>query len=396
MPHFVEAGLWAVTLAAVATVPALAVPALVGLLVAATARMGWRASWRRLAGMWPSPLVGATVVLALAQLPGGNPWPDLFGLLAWGCVLAVILPNAAGTDVRHRAAVADGLLIGTLVALAAHIVLAAPELRSWLAGGAARAAGGTPHPNVLAAAALLASLTLALIADAAPGLRRGLALAGVAASLLLLLASGSRAVVLGAAGGAALWAFVALLLARGRGNRPPRSAALLVLALALAAPLVLLGVRDLTLASLVLADVERAAVMSVALDLAAARPLLGHGAAPWTSLVAAAEPALPVGVFAHAHAVPLHVLVHGGALGLVLAALLLLSGAHRLAPRLASRLGHSVARSGLLGPLSAAVVGGLGLQALVDLVVVDPVVYVAAGGVVAAIVATLQRYHPLR
>ncbi len=392
MPRSVEVGLWAVTVAALATVPALAVPALVGLLVAATARLGWRASWRRLAGMWPSPLVGATVVLALAQLPDGTPWPDLFGLLAWGGVLAIILPSATGTDARHRAAVADGLLIGTLVALAAHLVLAAPELRSWLAGGAARAAGGAPHPNVLAAAVLLASLTLALIADAAQGLRRGLALAGVAASLVLLLASGSRAVVLGAAGGAALWALGALLMARDRGSRLQRSMALLVLVLALAAPLTLVGVRGLALASLVHTDVERAAVMSVALDLAAARPLLGHGAASWTSLVAAAEPALPVGVFAHAHAVPLHLLVHGGAWGLVLAALLLLAGVRRLAPWLRPR----VARSSLLGPLAAAVVGGLGLQALVDLVVVDPVVYVAAGGVVAAIVATLRRYHPLR
>lgn len=398
MRRSAEGALWAVLLAGAGTIPvasALAAAGLVVVSIRATPGVVLPRLVRRLTRVWPAALVAAVLALALVQSLRGVPWTDLVGLVVWGAVLALALPGAGGADGARRVRVLDGLLVGSLAAVVLHLAAAVPELAGWVAGGPARVSGMTGHPNVLAPALLLVAATLAVVTRGVGGARRVAALAGLVPTLLLVLASGSRAASLGALAGVAIWA--ALSLARpgvsgAHGARARRLAVLVVLALAVVVPLVLAAVRGLPVERLLAGEVERTTVFSVALDVAAARPVLGHGGVHWARLVAAAEPALPWFLFSHAHAVPLHVLVHGGAVGLALAGLLLVFGARALRPLWRA----AMAERGPAPPLLAAVAGAFALQALVDVIVIDPAVYLAAAGLVTALACAPRRYHPAR
>lgn len=390
MPVSAERALWALLLAAAAIAPAVALVAVAALVTIAVARLGLRGSWERLGRLrraWPVPLVLAVVALAALQGLAGLPWLGLIGLLVWGACLAVTLPRHVSSAARY--ALADAVLIGSLLAVITQVALSLPELATWFTGGGARAAGSTAHPNVLAAAMLVSAATLAVLAEGTRGARRALSLVALAPALLLVLASGSRAVVLGAAVGVVCWIPAALW---SRSGRARRRTAWLALVVVISAPFALALVRGLPSHALLGSEVERGAVFSLALDLAAARPVTGHGAVAWTELLIRAEPSLPVGIFAHAHSVPLHVLVHAGALGLVLAAWLTLGGLRAALPRLAAAWGGH----GPAAPLLAAAAGALALQALVDLVVISPALYLAVAGLLAALVAVARRYHPAR
>ena len=398
MRRFAEPALWALLLATAGTVPLAAALAVAGLVVVTVARSparAFRRLVRRTTRVWPAALLGSVVVLAALQARSGMPWTDLVGLVVWGAVLAVVLPGGGAREATARARVRDGVLVGSSLAVLWHVAAAGPELLTWFGGGAARAAGGTGHPNVLAPALLLVAATLAVSTRGADGARRVMALGALVPALLLVLASGSRAAALGAVVGVGVW--FAMSFARRRdGGAQARGArrwtAVAVLAAAIVVPLVLASVRSLPLEQLVAGEVERATVFSVALDLAAARPVLGHGGAHFAQLVVSAEPALPWFLFSHPHAVPLHVLVHGGAVGSALAALLLGFGLRALRPWWR----EAMAERGPAPPMLAAAAGALALQALVDVGVIDPAVYLAAAGLLAALVCTSRRYHPAR
>lgn len=398
MRRSADGALWAVLLAGAGTFPLASALAAAGIVVVSARSVSGAALPRlaqRLTSVWPAPLLAAVLGLALGQSLRGAPWTDLLGLVVWGAVLALALPSARDADAPRRARILDGILVGSLGAVALHAVAATPDLAGWAVGEPARVTGLAGHPNVLAPSLLLVAATLAVVAWATAKTRRRAALIGIAPALLLVLASGSRAAVLGALVGVAFWA--ALALARSRtaaaGATTARSlAALTIVALAVLVPLVLASVRGLPVERLLAGDVERATVFSVALDVVATRPVLGHGGAAWAQLVAQAEPAVPWALFSHPHAVLLHVLVHGGAVGLALAGLLLAFGWRALAPRWRD----AMAARGLVAPLLAAVAGALVLQAFVDVVVINPAVYLATAGVLAALVCTPRRYHPAR
>jgi len=398
MRRFAEGALWAVLLAAAGTFPAASVLATALIVAAAVHAAPDRALprlSRRLRAVWPTGLLVSVLGLVLLHTLRGAPWIDLVGLLVWGAVLAVALPGAGDTAAPRRASVRDGVLVGSLVAVAMHLAAAAPDLVAALGSGAVRASGMTGHPNVLAPALLVVAATLAVVIRGVGGARRVAALVALAPTLLLVLASGSRAAALGALAGVAVWSVLALARPRsaaagGAGAR--RLTALAVLGLAVVVPLVLASVRGLPVERLLAGEVERATVFSVALDVVAARPVLGHGGVPWPRLVASAEPALPWSLFPHPHALPLHVLVHAGVVGLALAGLLLVFGSRALSPWWR----EAMAERGPAPPLLAAATGALALQALVDVIVIDPAVYFAVAGLLAALVCTSRRYHPAR
>lgn len=389
MPPLAERAAWALVAVGALTVPLVALIAagvlVVGRLVHEPAAAAGRL--RRLLTVWPLPLWIAVVALVAVHAAQGAAWWDLAGLLAWASALAMVRP-------LHDRAARDGVLVGVAAAVSIQLVAALPGFVGWVAGEAAgRWAGTTPHPNLLAAAMLLAAATLAVAAHGERGWRRAVAVPTLVVALGLALASGSRSAVVGAAISAAVWAVGALVAGRGAtdsGGCRDRSRALLVLLVTVVAPLAVAGVRGLPVADLLVSDVERAAVFSISLDLSAARPLFGHGGVGWDDLVTSAEPSLPTGLYTHAHAVAWHLLVRGGALGLALAALLV-----GLALRaLLGRVGPLANLTGLAAPLLVAAAGGLGAQAFVDLVVVDPAVYLNVAALVAVLLTLPRRYHP--
>jgi len=337
---------------------------------------------RALLRAWPLGLWLAVAALAVAHaLRGAVAW-DLLALLGWGTALALVRP-------RHGGAARDGVLLGTAAAVALQAVAAVAA--ALMGGGWDRVAGTTPHPNLLGAAMLLAAATLALASAGAGGWRLAVARPALVAALGLALASGSRAAVVGAALAATGWAVATLATgAAGPGRARRRRGALALLAAAAVAPLALGAVRGLPVAGLLTDDVERAELFSVALDLAAARPVLGHGGVAWAELVAAAEPALPAGLHPHAHSVALHLLVRGGAVGWALATLLALLGAWALRRPLLGVLAGPLPAA----PLLAAAIGGLLLQGFVDLVVVDAAIYLGTAALLAVLPTAPRRYHP--
>jgi hypothetical protein len=228
----------------------------------------------------PSPWVSAATVSVVAALclAGAGAWMGwrgpvvwLVGLLVWAAVDAALRPVAASDAAR--------LLATGVVALGLVVVTGRPRSAAWgrlgvvVAGtGAAawlaierllqpgRPSGPFGNPNLAAVPALLA-LAMAPVLRA-PAAVRGVLMAVAAAGVV---ASGSRAALVGAIAVAATWA-----LARGRGPRI-RLAAVLLVALAVAG----LAVRVVTDRDPL--RYERVRIWGVALRVAAAEFPFGCG-----------------------------------------------------------------------------------------------------------------------
>ena len=386
--------------------PAAALVAAGGLLAA-----GWRTCrcdergtwlrrrvWGRMSRAWPAPVVVAVVALAAHHFAMAAPWFDLLGFLVWGAVLAVVVPLPE--EGARRAALRDGVLLGGLALVAIQAATAVFDLIAWNGGPTGRVAGTAAHANVLASSMVLAAAALALLADRVGGSQRRLAIVGVSLALALALASGSRAAILGAVAGGAIWALSMLVRPGGDGHAAPSGArrrgfgrrrmAWVVLAITVFAPLAIASIRGLPIEELLQREVERSVVFATALDIIAERPVLGHGGVPWTILLERVEPALPVGAFAHAHSVPLHVAARGGAAGLLLAVLLAVGSYRLLRPQLAGVL----SRPGIGPPVLAAAVASVATQGAVDLVIINPAVYLLAAALVGTVTVVTWGYHP--
>lgn len=411
MPSSVERWCWAAMVALAPWVPAAALAA-AGLLWVA----GWRArrrddpgpwhrgrAWRRFGRAFPAPVVVGVLALAAYHVTVLAAWVDLLGYLVLSVILAVVAP-APGEGVR-RAALRDGVLLGGLALVAVQSVAVVLDTIGGPSGAAGRMAGTMAHANLLAPSMLLAAAALALLADGADGPRRRWAVLGLVFALALALASGSRAAVLGAVAGSAIWALWALgrPAGAGRGAGPDaarsgarrwgagrRRLAWLVLGTAVLAPVAVSLVRGLPVEGLLVREVERSVVFATALDIVAERPVLGQGGVPWAVLVDRVEPARPAGALPHAHSVPLHLAARGGAVGLLLAVLLALGSYRVLRPHLANVL----SRPGIGPPVLAAALAAVALQAFVDLVVIDPAVYLLAAALVGTVTVVAQGYHP--
>jgi O-antigen ligase len=343
-------------------------------------------------------VVVAVVALAAHHAATATPWVDLLGLLAWGAILALVIPLPE--EGARRAALHEGVMLGGLALVAVQSTVAGVDAIAWLAGAAGRVAGTTAHANVLASSMLLAAAALALLADRERGSRRRLAIVGLSLALALALASGSRAAVLGAAAGGAIWALSTLVGPAGgpegaspaarRGGRGRRRMAWAVLAITVFAPLTIASVRGFPIEDLLQREVERSAVFATALDIIAERPVLGHGGVPWAELMERVEPALPVGAFAHAHSVPLHVAARGGAAALLLAVLLAVGSYRVMRPHLAIVL----SRPGIGPPVLAAATASVAVQGAVDLVIINPAVYLVAAALVGTVTVVARGYHP--
>lgn len=355
--------LWGVAAATPLVAPLVGFGAIALLVAVGLAEPAGRATaWRALRA-WPSAWWWGVALLAGVHAARGAVWTDLAAAAAWCVVLAVAArPTSAGP----RAA---GLRWGLLAAVAVQATLVVPEL------GLDRAVGAAAHPNLLAAGLALAAATALVVPPGRTPHVRVVGYGVAAAAFALALATGSRGMWLGATLGVLAWA----LTDRGPGRGAWRAA---VIAAVAVGGLAVAGVRGFDLATLLTSDVERGVVQGVALSLAAERPLLGHGGAPWSELAVRVEPSVPAALFAHAHSVPLHVAARGGALALALVALVL-ARAVPVGVRALRRLGRA-APAAALGAYGAA--GVVLAQSLVDLVLPHPTVYVAAWVLGAALI----------
>ncbi len=304
---------------------------------------------------WPPAWWWGVALLAVAHAVRGAAWIDLLAASAWWVALVVVArPTSAGPR-------AVGVRWGLLAAVVVQAVLVVPAV------GVDRAFGTAAHPNLLAAGlALTAATALALPPARAAG--AGLLGYGIAvAAFVLALAAGSRGVWIGATVGTLAWT----LTVPGRWRGAWRVA---LVAVVTVGGLVVAGVRGIDVATLLTSEVQRGVVQGTALSLAAERPLLGHGGAPWPELAARIEPSVRAELLVHAHSLPLHLAARGGALALALVALVL-ARAVPVGARELRRLGR-VAPEAALGAHLA--VGVVLVQSLVDLVVPHPTVYVAA------------------
>ena len=228
----------------------------------------------------PSPWVSAATVavvagLCLAGAGGWAPWTGprawLAGLLAWGTLDAALRPVATDDAARLVAAgmVAMGLVVVTGTPRAAAwgrlaAVTAGTSAAVWLIVDrllhAGRPSGPFGNPNLAATAALLA-LTLAPLLRG-PVFVRGVLMAVAAAGVV---ASGSRAALVGVVAVAATWALA------GRVSRRTRVAAALLVTLAVVGFSVRLATDRDPL------RYERIRIWAVAVRVAAAEFPLGCG-----------------------------------------------------------------------------------------------------------------------
>lgn len=197
------------------------------------------------------------------------------------------------------------------------IVLQLPYVFQDLVAGL-RSAGYLFHPNALGTSMLSSLLMLAAVADRLYFLR---ALAMVAASiaLLLVVASGSRSILVGL-----LLALIAVVLAPlwARGSTSARLAVALA---GLGIMIIFAAVQYLRFGELgtFFVSFERLPLYSTALDLISSAPLTGLGANAWQLHINEVEPSFPQDHAPHPHSVLLQFMIEGGVTGTVLIMVLL-------------------------------------------------------------------------
>ncbi len=306
-------------------------------------------------------LLGVLVVSAVH----GRTW--LLGGAVLFCVMArTALAGRAGSV---RASARLTLWLTPWLAVAAAVGLGAQLVGVAVAGDLGRAAGFLPHANTAAAVtvSLWTLLAVACAWSVDSGGRTGAAwraalLVGSAVSGFLLLAAGSRSLLLGLL----LGVIVALLRGRGASGRWTRLWLVAVVA-ALCTGLVAIARLRPDVDS-VLGSFERGPIFMTAIGIAALSPVTGLGDGAWTRWAPVVEPSLPLEAAVHPHSVPLEVLIDGGAVGLVALLVLAALGVKRLLVR--QPRGGSLAGTALVVGATA-----LAVQGLVDLALLYPVVY---------------------
>lgn len=304
----------------------------------------------------------ALLGVLVASAAQGRTW------LLGGAVLLLVLARAA---FAHRAGAARAVTaLAPCLAGLAVLGLTLQTVGVVVNGDLGRSAGFLPHANT-AAATTLALWTLLVVTGSqiasgggpAAAAWRGALVAGSVASGLLLLAAGSRSLLLGLL----LGIVVAVSVRRGRPSWRRTLPRLGVAVAALCAGLVAIARLRPDVDS-VLGSFERGPIFSTALGIAALSPWTGLGDGAWTRWAPVVEPSLPLAAAVHTHSVLLEALVGGGAVGLAATLVLFALGARRL---LTQQLEHGSLAGGAL------VVGvvALTVQGLVDLAVLYPGVY---------------------
>lgn len=363
---------------AVALVPLLVVAPAVG--AGALAAWAALARPRRRAGSRDVALVLLAVVAAVA-LVHGRTWLDLVGPVLGAAALAAVVVRLDAAARRDA-----GVALGQGAAATA-LGVAGAALAEALANGFGQVATASFHPNAAAAMALglAASSALALRGD---GLERTLGGTGIAASLGLVVLTGSRGGVVGVAVAVAALAVLALARALARTGRTlgaVRAAAVALLALLVGTQTLLLGTDRWSL--LLPADAlnavgaagdaavfERLALLgdplatsggrvgawTFARELAAHRPFLGYGMAAIEQVYAPAASAELANPLAHPHHGVLTMVLQGGALFAVAVLALLL--------HLAGRLVRAAAHGDVAAGIAVAALAGLMAAEMLDAV----------------------------
>ncbi len=261
--------------------------------------------------------LAATAAVFAALLLRGTPWTTGGGVLT----LAVIAFLSRRFNCSRWATVAAPYL-----AVAAVIGIVAQVVGVALHGSLGRAGGFLPHPNIASATAV-ALWVLLLVGigtrTATSAAWRLVAVGGGVGTAFLLLAAGTRSVVLGLVLGLVLVAAIQWL-----GNRPAKRWTLNAVTI-VGVLIVLGGIATATVwlradVDEVFGSFERGPIFMTALDIAALSPWVGSGDGAWARLAPLVEPSLPLGMAPHSHSVALTLMMEGGALGFTAITLLIL------------------------------------------------------------------------
>ncbi len=305
----------------------------------------------------------AVVVVLIVGAFAGRLWINGVFL-----VVAVAAVNAAPRNGRLRlmsAAAAPWLMAVAGAALVLQFI------RVLIEGDFGRSQGFLTHPNI-AAASVLALWTLFIVGGTAGKearsfggkARRVLLVFGTLVSTFLLLAAGSRSLLIGVA----LGVVVSAVVARGRSLRKRdwvwAALGLAAVVVGLVAVTFLRGDVDSLLGSF-----ERGPIFMTALGIARLSPITGLGDGAWVQWAPIIEPSLPLAAAAHPHSVLLDALIAGGSVGLAALLLVYALGVHEVVTRVRKR--SSYGGLALLMTMTA-----LSAQALVDLAVLAPSVYI--------------------
>jgi O-antigen ligase len=183
-----------------------------------------------------------------------------------------------------------------------------------------RAAATTFHPNILGAAALLATFSLVGGFRSSTSCKNVLYAVGMIAGAVALLYSGSRGAYLGFAVGVVSYLVLQLGVTRKRTvlyglvlAGAGVAAGFLIAPATLTAPLL----ERFEALDSPIDPVGRIDMWALALELAQQRPFLGYGFGAWERLLPALEPAFRLDRSPHAHSLYLQLLLDGGLLTLV-------------------------------------------------------------------------------
>ena len=236
-------------------------------------------------------------------------------ILAAGCILWAM-----------RLTVREAVWVGGGLAVAA-VLMALKSAEQVFADGSGQATGFAFHPNIGAGLALVTVFgILGAFGVSRHWGYRTLLLAGLTLAVAAIALSGSRGAYLAFAAGLMFWLVLLLLRSRLRwallGTVLVLGTGLLWLAITLLPSenwghLEAVRPRVESLKQLEDTGGGRVFMGMLALEMAAERPLFGHGFGAWQRLVPEVEPELPTTVYGHSHNLYTEILLDGGTLTLV-------------------------------------------------------------------------------
>ena len=309
--HYLSSLAVAVVPIGLVTYPLVGVVALFAFLLLSRQQRVWR---------WCVPFLGLTGAALLAALL--SDWP-LFALqeLAPALILAAVCILWT-----TRLGVRDAVWVGGGLAVAA-VLMALKSAEQVFADESGQATGFAFHPNIGAGLALVTVFgILGAFGVSRHWGYRTLLLAGLTLAVAAIVLSGSRGAYLALPVGLVSWCVLLVLRTRLRW-------ALIGLALVLGAAVLWLDrgswplenwgrleavrPRVESLAQLEGTGGGRAFMGMLALEMAAERPLFGHGFGAWQRLIPEVEPSLSTTVYGHSHNLYTEILLDGGTLTLV-------------------------------------------------------------------------------